>query len=214
MRIPVTALESFRLYQTEDWMSEADLVASLKHEGVPTPGLLIGRAFDAIVCEPFHYQVPGGYLCDGYSFGDDDMALVFAALDPRIIWQVKTAKVWPLPTDAPTVVAKADGVLGQRLIENKTTLSSFDFAHYERGYQWKFYLDLFEAPAIEYHVFRLNDHGNGVIDVRDVETFMLYPYPALHDDCSELLTQFLDFIKAKHLELYFEPRVGAAAGEV
>jgi hypothetical protein len=152
--------------------------------------------------------VPGGYSSEGYAFGDDTMALAFAALDPRI-WQVKSAKVWSLPGDAPTVVAKADGVLGQRLIENKTTTGSFDFAHYERGYQWRFYLDIFEAPAIEYHVFRLDDHGNGVVEVKDVETFTLYPYPALHDDCTELLTAFLDFVRLKHLELYFEPRAVA-----
>lgn len=206
MRIPVTAVESFRLYRDETWMSESDLLSSLRHEAPPTPALLIGRAFDAIVCDPLRYQVRGGYTAEGYTFGDDDMAIAFAAFDRRIVWQVKTAKVWDELPEKPTIVAKADGIFGQRLIEIKTTLSSFDFAHYERGYQWRYYVHMFEAPAIEYRVFKLNDHSNGVIDVKDVETFTLYPYPNLHADCSELLQQFLDFVRIKHLEIFFEER--------
>ena len=40
--------------------SEADLIAQLLHQSPPTSALLIGRAFDAIVCDPRKYAVPGG----------------------------------------------------------------------------------------------------------------------------------------------------------
>jgi len=202
MRISVTTLDSYHKYLTEDWLSESDLVATIRKESPPSAAMLIGRAFDSILCDPTRYRVPGGYTCEGYSFDDDAMALAFATVDPRVVWQVKSTKAW----GPDTVVAKADGVLGNRLIENKTTLHGFDFAHYERSYQWRYYLDIFEAAQIDYHVFLLNDHQNGIVEVRDVESFTLYPYPALHADCTQLLDQFRDFIHTKHLELYLEPQ--------
>ena len=50
MRISTTTLESFRLFcdPEQDWMSEADLIATIKGEFVPTPAVELGKAFGLI----------------------------------------------------------------------------------------------------------------------------------------------------------------------
>jgi len=37
----------------------------------------------------------------------------------------------------------------------------------------------------------------------------VYPYPALHQDCCDLLTKFLGYVAARNLESYLQEKVYA-----
>jgi hypothetical protein len=71
--------------------------------------------------------------------------------------------------------------------------------------------DAFQPTAITYRVFCLSEATNGVIELRGIESFNLYPYPGLHADCQRLVRQFADYVEAKGLAGVLNARQAAAA---
>lgn len=199
MRISTTTLESFRLFMQPDqeWMTEQALLDTIRGKFVPTPAVLLGQAFGQVLETPEAYQVPYGYRHPlGYTFDDATMATALALIDRRGVCEAKAVKRY----GAVDVVAKADHLLGAHLSEFKTTQSTFDFDKYAASCQWRFMVDLFEAALVTYHVFILDDHGNGVVTLKAIESFNLYPYAALHQDCCDLLAQFVAYVTVKGLD--------------
>lgn len=216
MRISTTLIESFRLFMQPDqeWMTEESLIASICGQFVPTPAVRLGLAFGRVLEDPERYRVPLGYVFDDagfleYQFSPSTIDPCLALIDRRGVLEAKAAKRY----GTVDVVAKADHLLGAHLSEFKTTSSTFDFDKYAASCQWRFYLDIFEAAVVTYHVFILDDHGNGVVTLKSIESFNLYPYPALHQDCVDLLAQFVAYVRAKGLDplLLDRQRVAEAA---
>lgn len=209
MRISVTQIESFRLWSDpeQEWMSEAELVASIRGEFRPTPRVELGTAFGAVLEDPDRYLTPDGFRYGAYVFSRDVMEPALAVFDRRGIFEVKATKAY----GACTVVAKADQLLGAQLIENKTTLSTFDFDKYAASCQWRFMADIFQPAWITYHVFCLSERArDGSIELRGIETFNLYPYAELHRDCCDLLRRFVDYVTARGLDGFLRERQRAA----
>src|SRR5207247_4146768 len=72
MRISTTVLESFRLYMQPDneWMDEAELIATIRGEFTPTPEILLGQAFHSVIEHPDKYRGEGGdaWMCRDFTF--------------------------------------------------------------------------------------------------------------------------------------------------
>lgn len=199
MRISTTTLESFRLWSDpeQDWMPEEELLATIRGEFKPNAAVLLGQAFGKVLETPARFQVPGGYRCGDYTFDDTTMAEPLALMDhDRGVFEAKAVKRYG---DC-DVVAKADQLVGAHLKEHKTTTGTFDFDKYAKSCQWRFMLEIFEAALVTYHVFRLDDHGNGVVELADINTFNLFPYAALHQDNCELLAKFKNYVTARGLD--------------
>lgn len=209
MRISATTLESFRLYldPANEWFTEDKMLATIKGEVVDTPEMALGRAFESVLMDPDRYRVANGFLYADYTFSDATMARPLALVDRRGVFQVKTTKRY----GAVDVVSKADQLLGAQIHEWKTTQSTFDAEKYLASYQQRFMLDAFEAALVTYHVFSLDDHGNGVVEVRDIHTLNVFPYAALHQDCCELLAAFVDYVTTQRLDGLLRARQVAAA---
>lgn len=218
MRISTTTLESFRLWlePDNDWMPESDLVATIRGEFTGNHKVWLGQAFGAVLEDPEPYRVSGGYRIttrggeETFSFGDDVMGPALALIErPWTIFEAKASRSY----GGHDVVAKADQLHGAHLIETKTTLSSFDFDKYAHSCQWRFMLDIFGATKCTYHVFCLSEsEQNGVIELKGVESFSLYPYAALHQDCCNLVAQFESYVDAKGLRGLLDARQVAAKG--
>ncbi len=212
MRISTTTLESFRLFMEPDqeWMTEDDLLATIRGVFVPTHKVRVGRAFGKILETPERYRVAGGYRCDGIALGDDVMGLALALIDrPHTVFEAKAVGRY----GAHDVVAKADQLVGGHLIETKTTLSTFTFDKYAQSCQWRFMADIFQPAVVTYHVACLHDErSTGVISLRGIERFNLYPYAALRRDCEALVQQFADYVTAKGLDGLLNDRQRALSG--
>jgi hypothetical protein len=217
MRISTTTLESFRLFMDpeQEWMSEADLIDSIRGVWAPNHKVLLGLAFGSVLEAPERYRIPGGYRitprgsAETFELGDDVMGPALALIDrPRTVFEAKGIGRY----GRHDVVAKADQFVGAHLIETKTTCSSFDFDKYAASCQWRFMLDIFGgAQRCTYHVFCLDEHENGVVALKSVETFDLYPYAAMHDDCDALVREFEAFVAVKGLTALLDARQQAAA---
>lgn len=209
MRISTTTLESFRLFMEPDqeWMTEQSLIDTISGKFVPNQAVLLGSAFGKVLEAPKRFIVKGGYQCGGFSFSDETMAPALRLIDRRGIFEAKAQKRYG---DC-DVVAMADHLLGAHLSEFKTTGSTFNFEKYAASCQWRFMVDIFEPLLVTYHVFLLDDHENGVAELRGIETFNLFPYAELHQDCCDLLGQFVDYVTAKGLDGLLRARQTAAA---
>lgn len=198
MRISTTTLESFRLWR-RGRVPEAELVATIKGEFVPTPRVRLGRAYGRILEAPDLHRVPDGYACDGYRFEADVVDPALATIDRRGLFEVKATREY----GAHTVVAKADYALGGDLEEFKTRLGSYRPEKYAESCQWRFELNLFGALSITYKVFRLSQDP---IALEAIEVLPLYPYPTLHADCGALVEAFVAYVERRGLAFYLQPR--------
>jgi hypothetical protein len=206
VRVGCTVLESFRLFVSGDWMPEGELVATIKGEFTPKPEMLLGQAFGRCIEKPDKYHQPGGgfrvpvrFFEDWrvFEFTDEMMAPALGLFDRRGVFEAKATKQY----GDITVVAKADQIIGTGIIETKTKRSQFDFDKYAESYQWRYMLDLFEgATSVTYKIFWLDEEKDGSNSLRSVDSFTLYPYAELHNDCCELLARFAEYVKAKGLD--------------
>ena len=209
MRISTTTLESFRLFMQpdQDWMSEADLLASIRGEFVPNRKVLIGKAFGECLESPENFRTSGGFQHGPFFFSADTMQPALELFDRRGVFEAKATKEY----GPCTVVARADQLFGSQLIENKTTCGTFDFDKYAASYQWRFMADIFEPLLITYRVFVLDDDESNQIGLKSIEAFNLYPYGRLHQDCCELLDAFVEYVTLKGLDGYLRQRQLEAA---
>ncbi len=61
--------------------------------------------------------------------------------------------------------------------------------------------DILQPSMVTYRVFCLDEeHGTGVITLGSIETMNLYPYPALHQDCCDVVEAFKDYVTRKGLD--------------
>jgi hypothetical protein len=216
MRISTTTLESFRLFMQpeQEWMSEDELLANIRGEFVGNHKVWLGMAFGAVLEHPAQYRVDGGFRVEhlrgcpeSFAFGDDVMEPVFKLMADGTVFEAKAIKRY----GRHDVVAKADQMIGAHLIETKTTLGYFDFDKYADSYQWRFMADIFEPSKITYHVFCLDEsEQNGVISLRGIESFDLYPYAACHTDCLHLVRDFETYVTEKGLVALLDARQQAA----
>src|SRR5579862_6325036 len=108
MRVSATTLESFRLWSDpeQEWLTEDDLLASIRGQFVPTAQVELGSAFGQILEAPDRFRVPGGYACKGYTFSDETMVEPLKLMDHRQgVFEAKAAKDYP---GGVTVISRAD----------------------------------------------------------------------------------------------------------
>lgn len=213
MRISATTLESFRLFMQPDqeWMSEDELVATISGKFVPNHAVKRGKAFGQILETPDQYYVPvGWYRCDDIAFSYEVMQPAFFLIDrPHTVFEAKAISRF----GSHDVVSKADQLCGADLIETKTT-ETFDFDKYAESCQWRFMVDAFQPARVTYHVFVLAEpeRGPSRIELKSVETFHLYPYAALREDCARLVREFDAYVTAKGLTGILDARQAELAG--
>ncbi len=215
MRVSATTLESYRLYMEKDFMSEGELVATIRGEFRPTEKMLLGLAFGRALEKPQRWMVPGGYEVfvknesnewQKFFFSDADMAPALEKYDRRGVCEAKGTRNY----GGMEVVAKVDHILGTVIDESKTRVGQFDFDKYQESCQWRFMLDIFGASKVHYNVFMLDDKAcEDEPLVKSIEEFDVYPYPAMHDDCCGLLAGFLGFVSARNLESHLHEKVYA-----
>jgi hypothetical protein len=213
VRISATQIESFRLWRDpeQEWMTEESLIDTIKGVFVPNHKINLGSAFGKVLEDPDRYMVPGGFRRkaggEWFEFGRDVIEPCLALIDRRGIFEAKAIAHYD---DGIDVVSKADHLYGAHLSEFKTTLGQFDFDKYAESCQWRFMADAFQPRRITYRVFCLDEATNGVISLKDIHSFDLYPYQGLRDDCARLVREFAAYVTAKGLDGLLRERQAAA----
>lgn len=186
MRARVSSIESFRRWREDEEQTVDDLVHWLTHDE-PSEPMRAGTAFH----KALELAVPGDHstlYADGYTFHLPEAELAL----PTIRELRAFANYGPLQ-----VTGCVDCLFGRRIDDHKTT-SRFDAERYLGGYQWRFYLDLFDANVFRWNVFEIRELTPRVYEVAEPQTLEAYRYPGMHEDCARLAADFYAFAQ-QHL---------------
>jgi hypothetical protein len=188
--VHVTQLEDFRIYQTTPDLDLGWLENRLFGAREVTDEMAAGTAFHAMMQEFDPAKDADGRLGEGVaSLSHGPYRFDFncaAEIELPTLREVGFSRLY----SDQWVTARVDGVIGNRIIEYKTT-QSFDAQRYMESYQWRYYLDLSDCDEVVYQVFSIRPFGPPhCYSVREMHRMRQFRYPTMHDDCTRLVEEF------------------------
>lgn len=192
----VSHIEAFRQWRDDDEAELSELVQRVTGEFPATEAMQAGTAFHKAL-ELASDGITDTLEADGYQFFVDcDVTLEIAAI--REIRASKTYMVDGLPF---TVSGQLDAIDGKRIDDHKTT-GRFDPERYLDGYQWRLYLDIFDADVFRWNVFEIKNDADvlpagRVWAVTSAHRLEQHRYPGLSDDCQRIVGQFARLVRSE-----------------
>lgn len=187
MNFRVSEVESFRQWRDDE---EADVDAFLRRmrgHDEPSELMLAGTAFHAVLesARPGESQ---SVSANGFTFHiDADIAIAL----PQVR-EVRASRTYTNAKRAITVSGQLDAIDGLIVTDHKTT-GSFDAERYLAGYQWRYYLDIFEADIFRWNVFEIREIGERDYLVHGFHRLTQHRYPAMRRDCERLAFELAEF---------------------
>jgi len=196
MRVSVTDLDAFRSWRYSEDGSLDELLARLRREEPPTEQMLAGSALHAAL----EHAEAGEVTTldrDGFTFHiEADVSLALPELR-----EIKAEKVYVVDGLPVVVVGKVDTLYGNTVDDHKTT-SHFDAERFLDTYQWRFYLDIFDADRFRWNVFEMAEGAEPrTYRVFGFHQLDQYRYVGMHEDCMDLLREFVAFARTHMPEL-------------
>jgi hypothetical protein len=180
----VSHIESFRQWQQDEDASTEDLIHRLT-AGIDPDAMRAGRAFHKAL-ETAPYGQHDTLHADGYVFQfPQDSTLILPT-----VRELRGSKAYgPL-----TVTGCVDAINGRSIDDHKST-GRFDPERYLTGFQWRLYLDMFEADTFRWNVFEIDEVKPRIYSVADPQVLTQYRYPRMHEECARLAADFYEFAR-------------------
>lgn len=192
----VSNVEAFRKFEQDEEADPQEFIQELLY-GIPeSQAMRAGTAFH----KALELATPGTEVmaleANSYVFtfvGDYEIRLT-------PIRELRASKTYIVDGMPIVISGQVDGIEGLRIDDHKTT-GKFDPDRYMSGYQWRLYLEIFEANAFRWNVFEISETDEpGFYDVRYQYTLEQFRYPTLGADCQALVERFARFVRE-----YVEP---------
>lgn len=203
LRVSTTTLESFRRVMATPYGDEAELIAYVRRESIPTWQMQAGTAWDRLLSIYDRSVMRPVWEHDSWSFHYTALESAHVTLGPGQ-QQAKTVSVWDTWLGQVQVVAKVDHIRGLRVQENKATFSPACPKQYEQSLQWRFYLQCWDAQEVRYNLFSFAEPVAGFCELKDITSFSFFPYDELESECRGWLMDFLKWARAKQMLPYLE----------
>lgn len=188
MRVSVTSLDQLLWWHRIEDMTTEELVRRLRKEEPPNRAMQLGTAFHSILEHP-----PSDSLDmveqDGFIFSFE----VDAEIELPPMSELLAEATYDVDGIPVTLRGKCDGLHGNVVTDHKLTAKP-DPATYFSSYQWRAYLDIFEADTFEYVLYHAKDEGD-TVRILNVETFRLYRYPGMRGDLLLGIREYVDFVR-------------------
>lgn len=197
MTVRVSHFAAYKRWREDEEAGIPALLAMLNSE--ESEAMRKGTAFHKaleVACECERDEI----TCDGYTFhftGDFEIEL-------PVIREQRRYKDY----GGIVVTGQADGILGNLLIDYKTT-ESFDAERYLSGVQHKFYMDIFGCSRFKWYVFEMkpmrssesveadlydrDDSSATHYCVHAMHPLTQYAHSGMEAECRELALEFRDF---------------------
>ena len=93
------------------------------------------------------------------------------------------------------VTGACDRIMGRAIADDKTT-ANFDAENYLSRYQWRYYLDIFDADVFRWHIWECKDLEDRKWEVYAHHLLTQYRYAEMENDCRALALEFKDFAES------------------
>ena len=198
IRVSSTDLDQLRYYRDdENNMELAELIARLKHLMPSSEAMEAGTALHNALenAEPGDHA---GFTADGFTFSFD----TDAEIDLLPMRECKATRDYVFGDVTATLVGKVDGIHGKRIDDHKFT-AKFDPDRYLESYQWRAYLEVFNADQFRWNIFEANESAPKNYIIRNVHKLTMHRYPGMAADLERELGAFIAFAR-DHLPERFE----------
>jgi hypothetical protein len=193
LTLHVTDLDGYLWYQRMEDMTAADFAKRLKHEGPTNDKMLKGTAWHKVLENP-----PGTIDTiekDGFTFKVDcDRAIVL----PQVR-EIRASKTYHVAGVDVTLTGGCDGITGNVVIDHKLSFNP-ELENYFESYQWRAYLDIYNADIFRYYVYSAKGDGTE-ITIKDVLEFAVFRYPGMVSYLEQGIFNVVSFIKLQAPEM-------------
>lgn len=209
MRVSVTTIDLYRRYL--DGLLDFDkLVKWLTIPSPPSEFMRRGTALHNILEKLDYVMQFGEYFVSecGIYYPNEVINYCARCIDYRGIFEIKEVLPYNISGKIVYVSAKADQLIGDYVIENKTKWAyngyiNYDFYEYYNSCQWRFYADMYGVDRVYYNIFIMDINKYKDIELLDIIQFYLTPCINNHEELCLLLGEFVNFVESNKLEYLF-----------
>lgn len=201
MRLHVTDLDQLLWFRKLENMTTEELVSRLRREAPPNRAMAMGTAWHSILEEPQEDELLM-VKRDGFTF----IVEADACLTLPQVREIRAEKTYIVDGIPVTLTGGCDGISGTVVYDHKLTARP-DPEKYFDSYQWRAYMDIFDAEIFRYVLWHAKDDGDSIL-IRSVDEFPVYRYPTMRDDLMVGLHEFVQFAR-EHLPERFETEEAA-----
>lgn len=192
MRVSVTDVDALRYFMAQDDGDLEKLLRQLRREEPPTDAMRAGTAFHAALELAQEGEVED-LEAQGYSF---EIA-ADVAIELPDIREVKAVREYRVGDCDVQLVGKVDALAGRYVYDHKLT-GRFDPERFLSGFQWRAYLEIFEANHFVWNVFEAPLRAGDQSNTRRITAFHRLGadrYPGLPDDVVREIEGFVAFAR-------------------
>ncbi len=200
LRVSATDIDALRYFMSppHDTDMELDeLLRRLRKEEPPTEAMMAGTALHRVL-ETADGECLSEIEEDGYRF--------LFALNDEIelppIREMKATREYEIDGFAVTLVGKVDAVHGRRIHDHKFT-ARYDPERFLNSYQWRIYLDVFDADEFRWNVFEGREIGPKTYGITQLHKLGVHRYPTMGADVERELSRFVSFARDFLPERFF-----------
>lgn len=172
------------------WMDDEDASLDKLFDNTESNAMRVGTAFH----KALEQAPPGEYStleANGCTFEIPEDC----EIDAGKFLELRACKTYMVDGKPITITGQVDSIDGLVVVDHKTT-ARFDPDRYLTGYQWRLYLDIFEADIFHWNVFELDAIDEATFRVRATHRLEQYRYPGLGNDCQRLVADFARSMRA------------------
>jgi hypothetical protein len=191
IKVSATNLESYRRYINEKTTLD-QLIDSILRRFEPNDKMIKGTKFH----EMLQSKDPAPYK---EFFSQDCITASRNFMDYRSpLFEIKVRKHYETRHGIVSLTGMADQIIGNKVVEIKTTYSPIQYDTYSDSLQWRVYCDVFQAPEVQYNVFEFKDTLAN--DFKNCAFFNFFAPANNHETINQWVSDYTDFLYLVGLE--------------
>lgn len=193
LRVSATDIDAYRRYRNppipEMEIELDELLAQLRKQEPPTEAMLAGSALH----KALEHADAGDHTrlqADGYTFHLN----IEGELDLPQTREIKGERVYEVDGCRVTLVGKVDAIHGRRVDDHKFT-SRYDAERFMSSYQWRIYLEVFDADEFRWNIFEGGEVEPMVYQVFGFHQLRMHRYPDMGEHVLKEVGEFVAFAR-------------------
>ena len=183
----VTDLDSLIWYYKLENMSVDDMRSRILRTGEANEKMAMGTAWHKILEDPPDELIT--VEMDGYTFNikcDAEIQL------PQTR-EIRSTKKYLIDGEEVILTGGCDGISGIKITDHKLTFRENTETYFD-SYQWRAYLDIYNASIFEYWLYSATQKSNE-ITINNISSIKMFRYPEMIKDLEDGIRNLLNFVK-------------------